>query len=86
MNTKKNFISQIMVTIMFAITFLITGQCFGADDGNYDPATHTLWQLISANQQGYGEFYSVWAMRFTKKGWIQIVMVLKAEQYPECQR
>jgi hypothetical protein len=174
MNTKKNFISQIMVTIMFAITFLITGQCFGADDGDvtrygyreagfsialpqhwreisaevlsqqqaasntdimllsdfqlktaqaypnikinldttmeisddylnslpqitkeqifskaennvrkYDPATHTLWQLISANQQEYGEFYSVWAMRFTKKGWIQIVMVLKAEQYPE---
>jgi hypothetical protein len=34
MNTKKNFISQIMVTIMFAITFLITGQCFGADDGD----------------------------------------------------
>jgi hypothetical protein len=174
MNTKKNFISQIMVTIMFVITFLITGQCFGADDGDvtrygyreagfsialpqhwreisaevlsqqqaasntdimllsdfqlktaqaypnikinldttmeisddylnslpqitkeqifskaennvrkYDPATHTLWQLISANQQEYGEFYSVWAMRFTKKGWIQIVMVLKAEQYPE---
>jgi hypothetical protein len=61
-------------------------QIFSKAENNvrkYDPATHTLWQLISANQQEYGEFYSVWAMRFTKKGWIQIVMVLKAEQYPE---
>jgi hypothetical protein len=173
-NQNHLLIRQLMITVVIAITFLITGQCCGADNGNvirydyreagfsialpqhwreipaelleqqraamtedisllsdfqiksdqtypsitisldrnrqisddylgklpkvesglvfskieknirkYDPATHTLWQLMSSNQQEYREFCSVTAMRFTDKGWILMVMVLTAEQYPE---
>lgn len=62
------------------------GQIFTKEENNcrkYDASTHTMWQIMSGEQPGYGKFCSVSAMRITAKGVIITTMVLQAEQYTE---